>query len=358
MAGAIAVSSSLVVAQPTPRTRVVLVNVGTPDAPTAPAVRRYLREFLSDPRVLSMPAPLRWLLLNLVILPRRPTHSAALYRKIWTQHGSPLLLHTEALAAALRARLPEAEVLVGMRYGAPSLKAALTGAPARVVLVPLFPQYASATTGSALEEAYRVLAEQAAVPALTVVPPFFEQAGFLDACATKILDAAGAGVDALLLSYHGVPVSQVQATAAAGHTCAGEGAAACCAELGAANASCYRAQCMATSRALERRLRAAGMTAPLSTSFQSRLGRARWIGPATTDTVAALAKGGVKRLAVACPSFVADCLETLEEIGVQLREQFLAAGGTSFTLVPCLNDDAAFADALASMVRRSGAPEG
>lgn len=358
MDGAPTVSSSLIVTQAAPRTRVVLVNVGTPEAPTAPAVRRYLREFLSDPRVLSMPSLWRWLLLNLVILPRRPSHSAALYRKIWTQHGSPLLLHTESLATALRARLPEADVRVGMRYGAPSLAAALDGAPARVVLVPLFPQYASATTGSALEHAYGLLSRQAAVPALSVVPPFHGHAGFLDAVATKIHEACSEGVDALLLSYHGVPVSQVQATAAVGHSCAGGSDAACCAELGEANAACYRAQCMATSRALQQRLRAAGMEAPVSTSFQSRLGRARWIGPATTDTVAALAQGGVKRLAVACPSFVADCLETLEEIGVQLREQFLAAGGSSFTLVPCLNDDAAFVDALASMVRRAGAIDG
>ena len=346
------------VAQPAMRTRMVLVNVGTPEAPTAHAVRHYLREFLSDPRVLSMPALARWLLLNLVILPRRPAHSAALYRKIWTQHGSPLLLHTEALAAALRTRLPDTEVRIGMRSGEPSLAAALEHAPARVVLVPLFPQYASATTGSALEHAYGLLAQQPAVPALSVVPPFFDHAGFLDACAAKILDTCREGVDALLLSYHGVPVSQVQATAAAGHRCGGEGDADCCAKLGEANASCYRAQCMATSRALEQRLRAGGMKVPVSTSFQSRLGRARWIGPATTDTVAALARSGVKRLAVACPSFVADCLETLEEIGVQLREQFLAAGGTSFTLVPCLNDDAAFADALASMVRRAGSTGG
>lgn len=345
------VSAPLVVVGERAPARVVLINVGTPEAPTPAAVRRYLREFLFDPRVIDMPALPRWLLLNLIILPLRPKRSAALYRAIWTQHGSPLLVHSQALAEELRSRLPGVEVKLGMRYGSPGLDAALRDAPGRVVLVPLFPQYASATTGSALEHAYRVLGEASAVPAVRVVPPFFDDEGFLSASAARIAEAAHGKADALLLSYHGVPLSQVQATAAAGHTCAGDGEAACCARLGADNASCYRAQCLATSRALEARLRAAGLSIPVSTSFQSRLGRAKWIGPSTSDTVAALAKSGVKRLAVACPSFVADCLETLEEIGVQLREQFRAAGGSDFTLVPCLNDDARFVDALARLVR-------
>lgn len=344
------------------RATVVLINVGTPDAPTTPAVRRYLREFLSDPRVIDLPAIGRWALLNLVILPFRPKKSAALYRAIWTPQGSPLLVHSRALAAALQSRLPQARVLLGMRYGSPALAEVLSevladaqadaqaSAGERVVLLPLFPQYASATTGSALAEAHRLLDGLAHRPSVAELPPFFDDDGFLTTVASMITEATQAGVDALLFSYHGVPVSHVQATVAAGHACGGDPQWSCCSALGADNASCYRAQCLATSRALEERLRAAGFRAPVSTSFQSRLGRARWIGPSTVDTVDQLARSGVKRLAVACPSFVADCLETLEEIGVQLRARFLSAGGERFTLVPCLNDDARFADALARIV--------
>lgn len=350
-------SAPLRITDDTSSATVVLINVGTPDAPTPAAVRRYLREFLSDARVVDLPALSRWLLLNLVILPLRPHKSAALYRAIWTQQGSPLLVHSNALADALRARLPGARVVVAMRYGNPALaealSSAISGAPGPLVLVPLFPQYASATTGSALAEAYRMLARAPHVPAASTVAPFFDDDGFLESSASRIMEATKGQVDALLLSYHGVPLSQVQATAGAGHVCVGDAGAACCERLGAANAACYRAQCLATSRALEQRLRAVGFSAPVSTSFQSRLGRARWIGPATVESAQALARSGVKRLGVACPSFVADCLETLEEIGVRLSEQFRAAGGESLTRVPCLNDDARFADALARLVRRA-----
>ncbi|OGQ11863.1 MAG: ferrochelatase [Deltaproteobacteria bacterium RBG_16_71_12] len=349
-------SATLSVVDERTRATVVLINVGTPDAPTTSAVRRYLREFLSDPRVIDLPALGRWALLNLVILPFRPRKSAALYRAIWTPQGSPLLVHGRALAAALQARLPQARVALGMRYGSPALAEALADAGDRVVLVPLFPQYASATAGSALAEARRLIDGGARRRSVTEVPPFFDDDGFLAAAASKIMEATQAGVDAVLLSYHGVPVSQVQATVAPGHVCGGDPAWRCCAALSPDNARCYRAQCLATSRALEARLRAAGCTAPVSTSFQSRLGRARWIGPATVDAVDELARSGKKRLAVACPSFVADCLETLEEIGVQLRARFLAAGGERFTLVPCLNDDARFVDALARMVARALGP--
>ena len=332
------------------RPTVVLINVGTPDAPTPSAVRRYLRAFLSDARVIDLPALARWLLLHLVILPLRPRRSAALYRAIWTQQGSPLLVHGRALADALQAQLPEVRVVLGMRYGEPSLARAVAQARGRVVVVPLFPQEASATTGSALAETYRLLGAAARVPAAAVVPPFFHDDGFVEAVASPIVESTSAGVDAILLSYHGVPVSQVQRTALDGHTCGGDDAAGCCAALGVANAGCYRAQCLATSRALMERLRGAGVMAPVATSFQSRLGRARWIGPSPHDAIATLARSGVKRLVVACPSFVADCLETLEEIGVQARAQFLAAGGEHFTLVPCLNADPRFVEVLARLV--------
>jgi ferrochelatase len=338
---------------------VVLMNVGTPDAPTTPAVRRYLRQFLSDPRVLDMNAVGRFLLLNLVILPLRPRKSAAAYREVWTPQGSPLLVHTQALAGRVASLLPDARVLVGMRYGNPSLPAAVDEIARlgvqRVVLVPLFPQYASASTGTALQEAFRLLGRLSAVPAVSVVPPFFDDDAFLDVVAAKVTAATTTPVDHVLFSYHGLPVHQVQKTAVGGHTCGGDDDAGCCARLHDGNAACYRAQCQATTRALVRRL---GLTdGAWSTSFQSRLGRARWLLPNTEDAIVALAKAGRRRIAVVCPSFVSDCLETLEEIGVRARELFRAHGGDDLVAVPCVNDDDGFAAAVAGYVRRCGALE-
>lgn len=346
------------------RTAVVLINVGTPDAPTTPAVKRYLREFLSDPRVLDMNPVARWFLLRLVILPFRSPKSAAMYQSIWTERGSPLLIHSQDLAAKVRARLAAAgaHVVVAMRYGAPSLCTAVdeirAGGFARVVLVPMFPQYASASTGTALAEMYRLLGELPRVPDISVVPPFFADRGFIDSFASIIVEttkapsapsaSAPSGPDHLLLSYHSIPVHQVQQIHA---TCRNEDA--CCAALGPRNADCYRAQCVATTRALVDALRARGFDKPVSTSFQSRLGRAQWLTPNTEHAIEGLAKQGVKRLAVACPSFVADCLETVEEIGVRAKEQFLKLGGSELIAVPCVNARDDFADVVARLAERA-----
>lgn len=322
---------------------VILMNIGTPDAPTTSAVRRYLRAFLSDGRVLDIPALARFLLVHLIILPFRSPRSARLYRSIWTEQGSPLLVHTQALAAKLAARLPGARVLVGMRYGNPGIAAAVAevqrlGAT-RVLLAPLFPQYASAATGTALAEAYRLLGQLPRVPDVSVLPPFFDDGAYLDSVAAAATEAlAGRSVDHVVFSYHGVPLRQVQRVHA---SCTGSDA--CCVPLGAHNASCYRAQCVATTALLVRRL---GLDATkVSTSFQSRLGRAVWIGPSTEETLRKLGARGVKRAAILCPSFVSDCLETIEEIGVEARETFREAGGEELVVVPCVNsrDDAATA---------------
>ena len=341
-----------------PRTAVLLMNIGTPDAPTTTAVRRYLREFLSDPRVLDMNAVGRALLLNLIILPFRPSKSAAAYRAVWTSEGSPLAVHTHGLARVLQPLLPEARVFIAMRYGNPSLRAAVdeiarTGVD-RVVLVPLFPQYASASTGSALAEAYRLLGALPVVPAVSVVPPFFDDDGFIDRVAASVqakTSTSSQKIDHVLFSYHGLPVHQVQATSTSGHRCDGDDSNACCAELHPGNASCYRAQCMATTRALVARL---GLAAgEFSTSFQSRLGRAKWLLPSTEDAIVALAKQGKKHVAVVCPSFVADCLETVEEIAIRAREVFVEHGGESLVVVPCLNADEGWARVVAGYVHRA-----
>jgi ferrochelatase len=365
VSAASAASAALsIVGQPSPvaataaeRTAVVLINVGTPDDPSTSSVRRYLRQFLSDPRVLDINPVARWFLLRAIILPFRSPKSAAMYRTIWTERGSPLLVHSNDLAAKLRARLQlqDTGVFVAMRYGAPSMPSVVDelrrGGFARVVLVPMFPQYASASTGTALAEMYRLLGELARVPDVRVVSPFYDDAGFIDNVASTIVEAtkSGGAPDHLLLSYHSIPVHQVKNIHPA--TCANSDA--CCAQIDARNADCYRAQCVATSRALLAALRARGFMAPVSTSFQSRLGRAEWLTPNTEHAVDALAKSGVKRLAIACPSFVADCLETVEEIGVRAKEQFLAAGGTELVAIPCVNADDGFADTVARLVERA-----
>lgn len=324
------------------RRGVVLVNVGTPEAPTVPAVRAYLREFLGDPNVIDLPAPARWALLNLIILPFRPRRSAHAYQQIWTEQGSPLMLHSKAQASALAARLPGAEVVLAMRYGQPSMAAALETLRAKGVddftLVPMYPQRAQATSGTTIDAWAKL------VPSPRVVEPFFAAPGFVSAAAAKVRQVlAGFDAEHVLFSYHGLPIRQVAKTC--GSVCAAEVA---CAPLGEANAQCYRAQCFATTRAIAQ---SAGVLARSSTSFQSRLKGATWIGPFTDDTLTSLAQRGVKRLAIACPSFVADCLETLEEIAQRGADTFKAAGGEQLVLVPAVNDDAVFIEALADLVR-------
>lgn len=337
--------------EPAGRRGVLLVNVGTPDAPTPSAVRKYLAEFLSDPRVVDLPAPGRWLLLHLVILPFRSKRSAHAYRQIWTPAGSPLLLHSQAQRAALSHRLPEAVVALGMRYGNPSMQDALESLRARgvwhVTLVPLYPQWADATSGST-EARFRELTGE--TPA-DVTPPFCLEPGFVEASAARVKQVVEASsAQAVVFSYHGLPVRQVKKVC--GAACRGrEGRAAPCPALGKDNARCYRAQCYATSKAIAE---AAGL-ASVVTSFQSRLKGTAWLGPHTDETVAALARAGVKRAAIACPSFVADCLETLEEIGQRAARAFQQAGGESLALVPAVNDDPLFIDALATLIRRQWA---
>ncbi|MCU0669831.1 MAG: ferrochelatase [Myxococcota bacterium] len=340
-----------------PRRGVLLVNLGSPDAPTPRAVRRYLREFLGDPRVLDMPALGRWLLLNLVILPTRPRRSAEAYEKVWTPEGSPLLVYGRALRDALRKELGDDWcVELAMRYGVPSIDAALERLAAadvdRIVVVPLFPHYASASTGSALDAVYAAAAERNNVPPLAVVPSFYAEPGFvraLTAVARELPEERRP--DHLLISFHGLPERQVKASDTTGKHCLASET--CCDAIGPANRFCYRAQCHATARALAESL---GLRREHWTlSFQSRLGRTPWIKPYTDEVLPELFERGIRRLAVACPSFVADCLETIEEIGIRAREQWLELGGEDLVLVPCVNDHPLWVEALATWIRAQGA---
>jgi ferrochelatase len=340
----------------------LLVNLGTPDAPRPREVRRYLREFLSDPRVLDIPAFLRFLLLELVILPRRPRASAAAYRKIWTPEGSPLLVHGRALAAKVQALLGEAvQVELAMRYGNPSIASALdrfaAAGASRLVVLPLYPQYSSAATGSSIERVQRLAARRWNTPYLQIVPPFYDHAAYLEARAevarsylqsalqSTLQPALGVAAEPaperVFFSFHGLPERQIRKSDPSGGHCLLR--ADCCAEVGPANRHCYRAQCHAAARLLADRL---GVPEEQRiVCFQSRLGRSPWISPATDEVLASEARRGVRH-AVLIPAFVADCLETLEELAIRGVETWRQNGGATLRVVPALNAGDRFAEAV------------
>ncbi len=332
---------------------VLLLNLGTPDSPNTGDVRRYLRQFLGDPRVIDLPQPLRWLLLNLVILPFRPRKSAAAYRTIWTPEGSPLLHYGRGLVAGVAKELGDAyRVELAMRYGEPSvargLDALLATSPASIVVLPLFPQYATASTGSALAEVARVLEAIEKPPPVHTIDAFFDHPSFCNAVAAvarPVLERFEP--DHVVMSFHGLPEQQVRALDSNGHGCLT--AANCCAAVHAQNRACYRAHCFATARTLTHTL---GLEEEeTSLAFQSRLGRTAWLEPNLVDVLPELSARGVRRLAVLCPAFVADCLETVEEVGIKARQQWHELGGDELCLVPCVNADPVWADGVATLIR-------
>ena len=336
-------------------TGVLLINLGTPDAPTPDAVGRYLRQFLMDPFVIDTPAPLRWLLVNVAIVPRRKYRSAEAYQKVQLPEGSPLLVHTRALAHEVAQRLNSSdgnyEVDYGMRYGSPSIKSALESLKARgvsrIIVLPLYPQYAESSYETAVVETKRAARELGCEDLLTFLPPFYNDPGFINAWAERIrANLNPETTDHLVFSFHGLPVRHVTKFHKDKHS---RPTAACCTEISSANQNCYRAQCFATARAIAAQLRL--HPDDYTVSFQSRLGRAEWIGPNTVNALEDLAHRGIKRIAVACPSFVSDCLETLEEMGLRGRETFLEAGGESFQLIPSLNIDPAWVEAASKMIQ-------
>lgn len=333
---------------------VLLVNLGTPDSPRVRDVRRFLREFLSDPRVLDMPAPARWLLLNAIILPFRPRASAAAYASIWTPEGSPLAVEGRALCASVAKALgPAFHVEIAMRYGRPSIDDAVdrltTADVARIVLFPLFPQYSSAARGSALQRVFETIAQRLGVPPVDVIDCFYDHPGFVRAhveVARPVL--AACRPDYVLFSYHGLPERQVRdADPNRDHCLVRED---CCDQVGSVNRYCYRAQCFATTHAIASAL--ALTPDRYGQAFQSRLGRSPWLAPYTDRVLVELAERGVRRVAVLSPAFVADCLETLEEIGIRGLEQFRAAGGEELTLVPSLNAHPRWVEAVVEMVEQ------
>lgn len=332
----------------------LLVNLGSP-ASTDPAdVRVYLDEFLMDGYVLDVAAPLRALIVKGFILPTRPKNSAEAYAKIWTEDGSPLIVISRRTREALEAKM-KIPVGLAMRYGQPSIERGIDELLARVpvedeiVVVPIYPQYAMASTKTvevAVEAAMRARNAR-----FRFVKPFFDDPGYLDALAALMRRDMPDDVQHVLFSYHGIPKRHLRKVDPTKSHCLGSPD--CCSTPSPAHATCYRHQIIETTQSIAQRL---GLSSDMySFSFQSRLGTG-WLEPYTDKVLAELPARGVKRLAVVCPAFVADCLETLEEIAIRGRETFLQAGGTSFSYLPCLNDDPRWIDALAALCDRSALP--
>ncbi len=320
----------------------ILLNIGTPDAPDTASVRRYLREFLSDKRVIDLSAPLRYLILYAFILPFRPQRSAHAYQAVWTKEGSPLMTNSLILQSKLQKHLGENyDVVIGMRYGKPSIHQALNQLAhcEHITVLPLFPQYSSAATGSAIEKVMDELRKKAIFPSLQIIRDFHQHPDFISAQAAQIKPYL-ANHDYILFSYHGLPENHLK-KGGCNPVCANA-----CPSTMPIDKGCYRAQCLQTTSLLADRL----SLTHYSSSFQSRLGRTPWIKPYTDFVLPELASKGIKRLAVACPSFALDCLETLEEIGIRAREQWLELGGETLTLIPCLNAEDGWIKVIASII--------
>jgi ferrochelatase len=328
---------------------VLLVNLGTPDSPDVSDVRAYLREFLMDPRVIDIPYPARFLLVNGVIAPFRAAQSAHAYRSIWLPEGSPLATISQQVAEELKTRLG-VPVELAMRYRNPSISSALVrlaglGVNAITVL-PMFPHYAMSSYESAIERVKEFARKLAPHAALRIVAPYFDAPAYIRSLAASVMPYLPE-VDHLLFSFHGVPERHIRRADPTGCHCLRR--ADCCASDSPARATCYRSQCLHTMAAVAHE---AGLQeGRYSYAFQSRLGRDRWLQPFTVEALTQLARNGVRKLAVMCPSFTADCLETLEEIGIRGRNTFREAGGDSLTLVPCLNTHPMWLDALARLAR-------
>lgn len=329
------------------KTGVLLVNLGTPDDTKVSSIRRYLREFLFDRRVIDLPIFWRYLLVYGLILPFRPVKTAKAYRQIWQKNGSPLRIHSQALTAKVQVILGDAfQLELAMRYGQPSIRQALERLKAcdHILVLPLFPQYSSAATGSAIEKVLMEVKGRWNFPRLSIIDNFYQHVAFTSPLTRLIAPYMQDPEAFLLLSYHGLPERHLTKSGCQA-VCDRRGA---CPKVADDNYFCYRAHCYETSRVVTGALSLSSTR--YMTTFQSRLGRTPWIKPYTDQVLSTLRERGVKDLVIACPAFVADCLETLEEIGIQAKAQWLALGGRRFNLVPCVNADDDWAEGVAALL--------
>ncbi|XCI75127.1 MAG: ferrochelatase [Flavobacteriales bacterium] len=325
---------------------ILLVNIGSPDSPSVPDVRRYLREFLSDKGVIDASYLMRKFIVEVLILPKRPKRSAEAYRKIWWDEGSPLIVISQQLKKAVSERL-SVPVSLGMRYGHPSIRSGLEELymqQVREVLVfPLYPHFAMSTSESLMIKAFRVRRRYFKDMKIVFFPPFYQFRNYISVLGESITTGLTQGVDHLLFSYHGLPQRHIYETDLMGHCRINDY---CCRSTSESHSRCYRYQCYETTRRA-----AAWHGLPLgqySTSFQSRLGNDSWLKPYTDKTLEALGKSGVKKLAVVAPAFTSDCLETLEELAIGGKDIFLRSGGEVFIYIPCLNVQEAWVTVLSN----------
>jgi ferrochelatase len=328
---------------------VLLVNLGSPDSPSVSDVRRYLAEFLMDPRVLDVNWLLRFCIVYFGILPSRPKQTANAYQIIWTPAGSPLVVTSRNVHASLQKSI-SIPIELAMRYQNPSIPHAVRELAEKgvneLLLIPLFPHYAMSSYESAVERVKKAAAALAPKMQIKVQPPFYADSDYIGALVSSAGKFLAKGFDHLLFSFHGIPERHLRRSDPTGCHCLA--AASCCETPSPAHATCYRAQCF---RTVAEFVKAAGIPAnKYSVSFQSRLGRDPWLKPYTDYEIPRLAKQGVKRMLVICPAFVSDCLETIEEIGLRARKDFLEAGGAEFDLIPCLNEHPLWINALQKMV--------
>ena len=337
------------------KTGILLVNLGTPDAPTRGAVYRYLKQFLLDPRVIDYPWLPRNLLVRGIIAPFRSGSSAKLYKELWTEEGSPLKVYGERVAEMVQEQMgAEYIVELAMRYQSPSIESAIQKLMQEqvreIIVFPMFPQYASATTGSIHDEVMRILRKQQEIPNLKFINSYYD----LDAIVNIFADNAKQfdldAYDHILFSYHGLPQRQLRKADSCNHCLKTEN---CCQTISIKNQFCYSAQCHGTTRAIADKL---GLDeSQYTTTFQSRLGPEAWAQPYTIKTIEHLAEEGAKRILVFSPAFVADCLETIIEIGDEYQEEFEEMGGEKIDLVPSLNDDPRWVDAIVGMLKEKAA---
>lgn len=322
----------------------LLINLGTPDSTNRRDIKRYLREFLTDKRVIDLPALVRYFLVYGLIVPFRSKNTAHAYQSIWTSRGSPLMAYCRDLATSTQRRLVESyQVALGMRYGNPSIEQALDELKAcdEITILPLYPQYSSAATGSSIEEVMRVLSQKNVIPSLRVLRDFYHHPAYI-ASQSEMIQSHLNKKCHLLFSYHGIPERHIIKTGC-DTVCSKD-----CHSISLKNQACYRAQCFETSRLLAKELKLDAHQ--YTTAFQSRLGKTPWIKPYTDEVLSDLIERGTQYLAVACPSFTVDCLETLEEIGMRLKERWIDLGGKEFTLIPCLNTHKSWVEGIAQLV--------
>ena len=330
-------------------TAVLLINLGTPDSSKTGDVRKYLSEFLNDNRVIDLPWLARKLLVNLIIVPFRSPKSAKLYKEIWTKKGSPLLINTIDFSDGLKKELgKEYYIELGMRYGKPALSDALNRIkqqqPERIILVPLYPQYASSTTASSIQKAMNIISKWKQIPEVKMIHHFHDNPAFIDAFVQRIKQYKPHNFDHIIMSYHGLPLKHVY-DMHAGSNCE---TMSCTSKRDEDNKYCYLASCYETSRLLAEKLNL--QKQDYTTCFQSRFSK-NWIKPFTDKVVMDKIAEGKKRLLVISPAFVADCLETLHELGKELKNEFKLKGGEQLTLVESLNDMPLWVDAMAGMIR-------